>query len=483
MSIKKNFIYNLAYQMLVIIIPLITTPYVSRVIGADGIGTQAYTVSIANYFVIFSILGINNYGSRSIAMVRNDKNRLSKTFLGIYLFQLFISVITVIIYLIYVLLFVNTNKLFFIIQIIYLVSAMLDINWFFFGIEEFKLTVVRNSIIKILSVISIFIFVKSSSDIYIYSLILALGNLISQLVLWGFIKKHIKFTYVSIDDIKSHIKPIFILFIPVLAVSIYKIMDKIMLGSLSNMTQVGYFENSEKIINIPMAIITALATVMLPRMSNLQANGEQEKSEKYIEFSLEFVMFIGFGAMFGLIGVSPNLIPIFLGDKFIECIAIVSLMSIVIVFAGWANVIRTQFLIPNKMDKVYIISTTLGASVNLLFNLLLIGKFGAIGATISTIMAEAIVAIYQTIKVRNYLDILNYIKRIIFYIIPGVIMYLSIHFIGDILGNSIISGIIQLILGAIIYITVSLVYFIVTKNNIVLNIIRKINNKIIKIIS
>lgn len=477
MSIKKNFIYNLAYQILVIIIPLITTPYISRVIGADGIGLQAYTFSIANYFVLFSILGINNYGSRSIAMNRDDRGKLSKTFLGIYIFQLFMSSMMILIYTLYILFFTDNNKMFFVIQIVYIISAMLDINWFFFGIEEFKLTVIRNSIIKILTLITIFVLVNDSNDIYIYSLILALSSLISQIVLWGFIKKHIDFVKVSLNDITCHIKSIFILFIPVLAVSVYKIMDKIMLGSMSNMIQVGYYENSEKIINIPMAIITALATVMLPRMSNLQANGEKEKSKKYIEISLEFVMFIGFGAMFGLIGVSPNLIPIFLGNKFIECIDIVSLISIVIIFAGWANVIRTQYLIPNKKDKIYIVSTALGAFVNLIVNLLLIRRLGAIGAAIGTIMAEAIVSIYQTIKIRENLDVLKYIRKSIFYIIPGSIMCLVIRKIGDALETSIYVGVIQIVIGGVLYLIISLLYLISIKNDIIISIIKKFRRK------
>ena len=215
---------------------------------------------------------------------------------------------------------VNDNRIIFIIQSIYIVSSLLDINWFFFGMEEFKLTVVRNIIIKIASALSIFIFVKKSNDLYLYSLILALGNLISQIVLWVYLKRYVKFVKVTKEEILTQIKPILILFIPVISISIYKIMDKIMLGSMSNMIEVGYFENSEKIMNIPLGFITALGTVMLPKMSNLYANGNESEGKKYIGLSLDFIMFISFGSMFGLIGVSPVLVPIFLGDKFINCI-------------------------------------------------------------------------------------------------------------------------------------------------------------------
>lgn len=474
MSIKKNFIYNFAYQVLVIILPLITTPYISRVIGPEGIGIQSYTYSIANYFVLFAILGISNHGNRSIAMVRDNDEKLNRTFSSIYLVQFIMSIIMITLYLLYSIFVVNDNRIIFIIQSIYIVSSLLDINWFFFGMEEFKLTVVRNIIIKIASALSIFIFVKKSNDLYLYSLILALGNLISQIVLWVYLKRYVKFVKVTKEEILTQIKPILILFIPVISISIYKIMDKIMLGSMSNMIEVGYFENSEKIMNIPLGFITALGTVMLPKMSNLYANGNESEGKKYIGLSLDFIMFISFGSMFGLIGVSPVLVPIFLGDKFINCINIVSMISVTIIFLAWANVIRTQFLIPRKKDKIYIVSTGIGAVVNLLINFLLIKKYGAIGATIGTIFAEATVCVYQSIMVRKELNIKVYIKRSTFYIIPGSIMCIVIRLLEKLLGQSIITGIIQIIVGGSLYIILCVIYMIVLKNEIVINNIKSL---------
>lgn len=473
MSIKKNFIYNFSYQILTMILPLITTPYIARVIGPEGVGVQSYTLSIANYFVLFAMLGINNHGNRSIAMVRGNKEKLNKTFISIYFVQFTMSILMILIYLIYIIFIAKENKVIFIIQAIYIISALLDINWFFFGMEQFKLTVVRNIVIKLASVVSIFIFVRNSNDLYLYSLILALGTLISQCILWKYLNKYISFVKVSKEEILVQVKPILILFIPVIAVSIYKIMDKIMLGSMSSMTQVGFFENSEKIMNIPLGVITALGTVMLPKMSNLYAIGNEKEGNKYIGLSLEFVMFISVGAMFGLIGVSPILIPIFLGDKFIECINIVSIMSITIVFLAWANVVRTQYLIPKKKDKIYIISTIIGAIINLLINLLLIKKYGAVGATIGTIFAESSVCIYQSIMVGKELNMSLYLKKVLFYMAPGIIMCVVIRILGNTLGVSILTGSIQIIVGGTIYVVLSLIYMILIKNEIMINTIKK----------
>lgn len=473
MSIKKNFIYNFSYQILTMILPLITTPYIARVIGPEGVGVQSYTLSIANYFVLFTMLGINNHGNRSIAMVRGDKERLNKTFISIYFVQFIMSILMIALYSIYIIFIAKENKVIFIIQAIYIISALLDINWFFFGMEQFKLTVVRNIVIKLASVVSIFAFVRNSNHLYLYSLILALGTLISQCILWKYLNKYISFVKVSKREVVAQVKPILVLFIPVIAISIYKIMDKIMLGSISSMAQVGFYENSEKIVNIPLGVITALGTVMLPKMSNLYATGNEKEGNKYIGLSIEFVMFISFGAMFGLVGISPVLIPVFLGDKFIECINIVSIISVTILFLAWANVIRTQYLIPKKKDKIYIISTIIGAVINLLINFLLIKKYGAIGAAIGTIFAEASVCIYQSIMVRKELNIKLYIKKVSFYIIPGIIMCISIRILGDILGQSLLTGIIQIGVGGFIYVVLCLIYMILIKNEIIIQAIKR----------
>lgn len=464
MSAKKNFIYNVIYQILLLLLPLITTPYIARVIGPEGVGIQSYTSSIANYFLIFAMLGINNHGSRSIAMVRGKKEELSKTFLSIYSLQFITSVITIICYLIYTVFIAREYKIFFWIQMIYVVSAALDINWFFFGLEQFKLTVIRNTVIKLISVCSIFMFVKEYDDLYVYSLIIAGSSLISQAILWKFVKKYIKVTKISFVNIKNQIKPTLILFIPVIAISIYKTMDKIMIGSMSNVAQVGFFENSEKIINIPLGIITALGTIMLPRISNLQQNGNYDEIKKYISVSMEFAMIIAFGAMFGILGVAPSFIPIFLGDNFSECISIVSFLSITLVFIAWANVIRTQFLIPRKFDKIYVISTIIGAVINFVSNLILISKYGALGATLGTILAEASVAIYQTIMVRKYLDVINYFKKSIIYLIPSIIMFLSIRYMKSLFVKPILVAIIQVLIGGAIYCISVIVYMHMTKN-------------------
>lgn len=297
-ELKKNFMYNVIYQILILIIPFITTPYVSRILHPEGVGIYSYTYSIVYYFMLVAMLGLNKYGNRKIAQVKDNKEKLSKTFKEIYIMQLLISIIMVIIYLIYVFLFEKKYTDIALLQSLYVVSCMFDINWFFFGLEQFKFTVTRNTIIKILNLFLIFIFVKNENDVWIYTLILSGCTLLSQLLLWPFVRKFVDNVPITFSGIKKHFKPNLILFLPVIAVAVYRMMDKTMIGIFSDMKEVGIYESAEKVINMPIAIITALGTVMLPRTSNMYANGLKEEGKTLIEKSLKFTMFLSFAMMF-----------------------------------------------------------------------------------------------------------------------------------------------------------------------------------------
>ena len=450
-SIKKNFLYNIIYQILLVILPLITAPYISRTLGANSVGIYSYTNSVAYYFLLFAMLGISNHGNRMVAKNRENKEQLNKTFSSIYLFQFMTFSIAILIYILYVIYGVKENKLISCIQLIYVISGMLDISWLFFGLEKFKVTVTRNIIIKIITVICIFLFVHTPNDLWKYTLIMTLGTLLSQMYLWMYVKKVVIFKFVKLKDIFDNFKPIMTLFIPVLAFSIYKVMDKIMLGNMSDYVQVGYYNNAEKIINIPMGIITALGTVMLPRMSNMTANGEKNKAEQYIKISIKLVTIIASAIAFGLIGVSDVLAPVFFGNQFSACAPLIALLSITVFFISWANVVRTQYLIPNHYDKVYLSSTIIGAILNLTINLLLIPKFKANGAAIGTIIAEFAVMFVQLMALRKCLPVYKEIFNYFPVMIIGVIMMGIVKTIGNILGITIISLVSQIAIGGIIY--------------------------------
>lgn len=473
-SIKKNFFYNSIYQILIMILPLITVPYIARIIGVEGIGIYSFTYSVALYFSMFILLGLNNYGNRSIAMVRDNLEELSKTFWNIYATEFMMAIFIIMLYFIYLFFFVDQKYLTIAaIQGVFLFAYAFDINWFFFGMEQFKLSVTRNTVIKLITIVCTFIFVKSNNDLWLYTFILAFGMFFSNLVLWLFLKRYIHFYKPKWKEMKIHIKPNLILFIPVIAISLYKVMDKIMLGTISSMVQTGFYENSEKIINIPQGIITALGTVMLPRMSNFAAKGDQKNSHRYIDLSMEMVMFLACALCFGIAGIAPIFAPVFFGETFRICGELISYLAIIILFLSWANVIRTQYLIPQCRDREYIVSVFLGAVVNLIINLTLIPKYGAFGAVVGTVFAEAAVALYQTIIVRKELPIKKYFVNSIYFLFVGTAMFGIVRFIGVKLGESIFTICIEIIAGGAFYLICTFVYFIKRKNPVVLNILKQ----------
>lgn len=455
---KKNFIYNFIYQILILILPLITVPYVSRVLGADGVGIYSYTYSIAYYFMIIAMLGLNNYGNRRIAKVRDDKENLSREFWSIYKLQVITSSTMIILYFLYVSLFATQYKLIAFIQILYVASSMFDINWFFFGIEKFKLTITRNTIIKLLSLCLIFIFVRDKGDLWKYTLILSTSVLASNIFLFSFLRKYVKYEKTKFKDIKKHFIPCLMLFLPVIAVSIYKIMDKIMLGILANVSEVGYYENAEKIVQVPLSIITALGTVTLPRASNMVSNNKEKELKELIEKTMPFVMFLAMPMTLGIIAISKNFSMLFLGQEFEKSGIIMQLLAITIIFLSWGNVIRTQYLIPKERDKEYIISAFLGAIINFIINYLLIPKYTSIGACIGTIIAEFTVMLYQSIVVSKDLPLKNYIKKSLNFVLKSAIMFIIILIIGKYIKNTKIQILLQVTIGIIIYLLLNKKY-------------------------
>lgn len=288
---------------------------------------------------------------------------------------------------------------------------------------------------------------------------MCLGSLISQIFLWIFLKEFIICVKVKINDILGHIIPNLTLFVPVIAISLYTTMSKILLGSLSSMEAVGFYENSNKLTSIPSMAVTSLGTVMLPRMSNLVASGNHKEAMKYIQKSLLVSVFLSCSMAFGISAVCKEFVPLFYGVGYEECINIISLLILSSVFISWANVIRTQYLIPNKKDKIYIVSVFMGAIVDIILNLILITKYAALGAAIATLFAEFSVCAYQTYQVRKEMPIKKYLKESIPLFMIGIIMYVITSSISFVI-NNLITLLIKVIIGGLIYLGLSGLYYI-----------------------
>ncbi|MCH5172388.1 MAG: oligosaccharide flippase family protein [Erysipelotrichales bacterium] len=455
-SLFTNIFYNSIYQLLLIIMPLITIPIVSRGLGTNGIGEYAYVTAIASVFASFGMLGINNYGSRTVASFKDDIEKRSKAFFEIWIVQLAFAMLSLLAYFIYYFFICKEQYVTMTLIVSCLViNSLFDINWLFFGMEEFKSPAIKNIIIKIISIVLIVVLVKTYDDIYTYCLIMSLSTLLSSVVMLPYIKKFVIKTKIDSHNLIKHIKPILILFIPIIAVTIYKKMDKIMLETLADIDEVGIYENAEKLINIPVSIITAIGAVMMPRMVGVYKD-KPSSGDGYMSKSIVLVSFLAIGMLFGLIGIAKDFCPLFFGEKFNGTIPLIMWLSPTVYFIAFANIIRTQYLIPKKKDKIFTLSVLIGAVINVIFNLIFISLYGAVGACIGTIAAELFVMVYQIIAVRKEIPVGKYLLKSLYYFIPGAIMLVLILLFASYVDINIYAKIaIEVIGGALLYLLVS----------------------------
>lgn len=478
-SVKKNIIYNISYQILILIVPFITSPYVSRVLGPEGLGTYSVTTAIVKYFTLFALLGMSNYGNRTIAKNKDSKEKLSVTFWNLYYFQLISSSTVLMMYIIYLLVVgIDNYGLVSLCQIPYMLSCVFEIGWFFYGMENFKGIVTRNTVVKILTTIAVFAFVKERGDAWIYVLINSLSLLMGQLCLWPFVFKYVSWKKPNWSIIRSHFKPNCILMISVIAVSVYTLMDKIMIEWMTTTTEVGYYENTEKIVAIANNAAGAVGAVMLPRVSNLRASGSDDKVLSYISKSMKYIMLIAVALAFGIAGVSKSFSVIYYGKEFERCGTLLMMISPAIVFYAASNILRNQYLLPKDMDRVFVTATVSASILNFVLNSIFIPVYGALGAVIGTVGAQFGELAYQALKTRKELPIKKYILYVFPYICFGAIMFFACKRIEKIEGISVVSLITQIIVGGIIFLILVSIYFIITRDELFSSIINKIKKKV-----
>ena len=438
--IAKNYIYNLCYQIMIMILPVITTPYISRHLGAEGVGAYNYSYAIISVVIIVASLGTNMYGQREIAYVQNDILKRSIVFWNIFVIRLCTSVIVLPGYLLISMKLTQYMDLL-ILMMIFLIANIVDISWFFQGMEEFKKTAIRSMAVKLISTILVFVVVKTINDINMYVVILAGAQLIGNVILWGYLPQRVKI--VSISDImpQKYIRSILELFLPTAAIYIYTFIDKIFLGAFTNDLQVGYYSQSEKIIKLIMTVVTSLGAVLLPNIATLFAKNKFDFIRNRLYFSLRYVVFIGMPLVFGIILVAERFIPVFLGFDFTESILLFKLFAPLIMIIGIASVIGQSVLIPLQKQKAYSVSILIGALSNILCNFLFVPRFLAVGAAIGTVVAELVVTSIQSIVVIKtlYISIGKLIKQSLKYVFASVIMFALGKIMDSYLNDSLIS--------------------------------------------
>lgn len=457
-SLAKNYIYMTLFQLLTVLSPLITSPYLARTLGANANGIYSYTNSIFNWVLLIATLGINVYGAKEIAKYEDEEKKLSKTFSEIFLMQILFNAFVAILY--YIILFiVRPNFLnIYCIYGIYLFANIINVSWLYTGIEDFKKIAIRGCIIKVFFILFTFIFVHTPEDLLKYVVIVSLSSLISNLYMLIGLNKIAKpnFKEVRFKSILKHFKANFILFIPQIAISIYALLDQPMIGWLGkSYEEVGFYQKGEQIVKMTLYIITSIGTIMMPRIANLFYKKDHEKVKEYLNNVIKIVFYLAFPLMFGIIAVSPFFVNWFFTESFSRVSIIMISLSPIIVFISLSNVIGIQYLLPTDKTKEYTTSVIVGAIVNLIFNLILIPRYKAVGAAIATVIAEASVFIYQYIAIRKENLFENNLKLIITTFVNALVMGIAVYFIGRTMGISPVTTIIQIIVGVLIYLIMS----------------------------
>jgi len=421
-SLKKNMTFQSVYQILLYLVPLFIAPYLTRVLKAEALGIYSYANSIAFYFVIFINLGINRHGQRIIACNRGNKEKCREVFWSLFTVHLIIGLIVTLIYLLFSFLVVKQDKVVYFIQVLYILSAVFDITWLFYGLENFKSVVIRNGIVKIVECILIFLLVKRPEDLWIYTLIMSGSILLGQLVMLPQAVKELPPIKFHVTEMKQHITPLLVLFISVVASTLYTVFDKTLVGLMLENQDVAFYEYANKIVNIPKCMLAVVGTVMFPRACKAAADGLIDVQKKYIDISLLLISILSTGCMFGLIAVSDKLVLLYFGEEFIPCSIILKSMSPLLLIILIGDIVRSEYLIPAKKDRLYVTGIALAAVLNIILTILLIPIIGTLGAVIGTTSAELFNLIYELVLSRKVFKISRLMKLLTPFLLAGLLL-------------------------------------------------------------
>lgn len=471
MKVIKNYFYNVSFQLFKIIIPIFTIPYISRVLGPQNVGINSYTYNIIQYFVLFGSIGISTYGNRKIAYNSDDKQKLSNTFWEIFFLQITMVSISYIIF--FCFLIVNNNyHIYYLAQSIMIIAAAFDISWFYMGIQEFKYTFYRNFIIRILVLIFIFLFVKNGTDLFLYIVLYTGSYLIGNISMLSYLKKYITKPHINAKDIFKHLSPSLALFLPQIAGQFYGIFNKNILGVMENVKEVGFFDQSDKVTSVIVAVVTATGSVMLPYVASEFMKGNVNKSRDFLYDSFEISAFISVPIAFGLASVSSSFVPLFFSYKYMPVIPILVIQSISCIVVSISNVVGIQYLIPTNQNYKYTISIFIGAITNLIIDVPLIHLWGVNGSALAILISELMVTVAQLFLARKEISFFKFFRSYYKYLIAGSVMFVVTRVLNESQRVSWTSIFLTAFVGLILYV----VLLIILKSNI-LKVISKIKNE------
>jgi O-antigen/teichoic acid export membrane protein len=473
-SVSKNYIYNVSYQLLLLITPFITTPYLSRVLEPVGIGTYSYTYSIVSYFILLASLGVADYAQREIAYQQDDPHLQSRTFYEVNCIRFLLVGLSLCVYYFIVSSFSGDHLIYWY-QALNIIAVLFDISWFFQGLEEFGKIVLRNFIIKFVSIVLIFVLIHEPSDLNKYVCLIGMMNVLSGLSIWLYLPKYL----VAVP--RREIKPfrnfsiIIQMFLPQIAIQIYTVLDKTMIGVMTGSPlENGYYEQAEKVVKMSLTIVTSLGTVMLPRIAYAYAHKDYETIRTSMMRSYRFVWFLTVPMFCGFIAVSNNFVPWFFGPGYDKVVPLMQILSGLVIAIGLSNVTGIQYMLPTNQQNKLTLTVVCGSVVNFALNLFFIPMMQSIGAAIASLIAEITVTAVQFYIVRNIFSITAIGRLSIKYLFSGLIMFVVTCLLSIYLKPSIIHTFITIAAGCLIYAGILLL----TKDSMLYMFISKVKGKI-----
>ncbi|WP_088810806.1 MULTISPECIES: polysaccharide biosynthesis C-terminal domain-containing protein [Listeria] len=448
-KITVNYIFVLLYQTLLIITPIFTMPYVIRVLQPENIGIEAYVGSVVQLFIAFASLGIGDYGRKEIAAVI-DKRNLKTEFFSLYTIQFVFSTLVLVVYLVFAFLSTSYTQLF-LINSLTILAYVLDVTWFFTGQENMKNIMIRNMVVRIVSIIGIFMLVKEPDDLSIYILINALSLLLGQLVTWIPLLKQLRGFSISFQLVKKHIFPILIFAVVPILTLIPTALNKVILGNVAAEVDVGFYNQSFKLITLFVVFVTALSTVMSPRMVKQYNSRSRESFESSFYFSVQYVSFSTLPIVTGLIAIAPSFIPWFLGQDFQASVINLQILAPSLFFSGLAGVFGIQVLITSGKNKAYTSSVLIASVCSFITNLILIPHLKSIGTSIAYLIFTMVLCILQAYFARSFFDVKQTIKKMRPYVLASGVAFLGEIAISYFRIGLMYTMVLQVVVGIVVY--------------------------------
>ena len=448
-KIMNNFFYNLLYQLVIALVPLITLPYKTRVLSPDTIGVYSYVFSVLSYVLMLGSIGMGLYGQRSIAYVKDNRFERSRILYELILLKaMSLFIVAVIFYLFFGL--SSIYRVYYLIFGVEIFISMFDVTWFFQGIEDFKRISLINIVTRVLNVIFIFLFVKSDSDLLVYVVLTVVFDVLPIILLLFSLLKYVQL--VNFKDIRvfSHLKLCLLLFIPQICIQIYTECDKIMLGSLQgDISEVGYYDYSNKIIQIVLKIIISLTTIMLPVIAYQFSVNNHDKIKRYVDELVNFVVFFGLPITFGLISVCDNLVLVIFGSNYFRVSILLKILAFSILPISLTDVVE-RYLISTKNEVRFTVYIVIGMFVNLVLNLVLIRYFSSVGVALATIVTEFVVLFIEFPIIKKLVNVGVVIGNFFRYGFFSVLMMVLVYMVGQ-FGCSVWVLLVQVLVGLLFY--------------------------------